>query len=309
MRVLVTGASGHVGGAIARGLIGDGREVVAAGRRLALPPGPVHAVAFDLGAPEADAMLRECGPFDAVVHAAAAVVHDPHDPAVSRVNCLGTQRVVEAAEGWGAQLVYVSGVTVVGRPVRLPVDEDHPVAPPTAYHASKLYGEHLVELARRRGLPAVTLRLTSPAGPGTPQGRIMSVFVSRARSGEPLEVLGEGSRTQDYVDVRDVARAVAACLEGRVDGLFNVAAGRSISNLELAHRCIELHESTSEVRRGGTDPEEGVRWEVSIERAARGFGYAPRCSLDDSIRALSSSPERGLARAIKRSPRREEFRK
>jgi nucleoside-diphosphate-sugar epimerase len=283
---------------------------VSASRRLGLVPGLAGALAVDLAEPGAAGHLRDAGPFEAVVHAAAAVVHDPNDISVSLANCAGTQRVLSLAEEWGVPFAYISGVPVIGLPTRLPIDEDHPTDPPTAYHASKLYGEHLVELARRRRLPAVSLRLSSPVGPGMPAGRILSVFVAAALAGEPLEVAGEGSRAQDYVDVRDAARAVAACLEQGVDGLYNVAAGRCFTNLELARQCIEQLESSAEVRLGSRpDPEEGIRWEISIERAGRRFGYEPRCSLEDSIRAVASSPERRLARAIKRSPRREEFRK
>ena len=119
------------------------------------------------------------------MHAAAAVDHDPAAISVSLANCAGTQSVIAAAERWRATLVYISGVTVIGRPASLPVTEDHSVDPPTAYHASKLYGEHLTTLARRRGMAAASLRLTAPVGPGMPGGRILSVFVERALAGEP----------------------------------------------------------------------------------------------------------------------------
>jgi nucleoside-diphosphate-sugar epimerase len=147
-------------------------------------------------------------------------------------------------------------------------------------------------------------------GPGMPDGRILSVFVRRALAGEPLEVAGEGSRAQDYVDVRDAADAAVACLEAGATGVFNVAAGRAVTNVDLARRCVEVLDSASAVRLGHVpDPEEGVRWEVSIARAAGAFGYEPRRSLEESIAGAAELRERGLATRISRSPRRPEFRK
>jgi len=290
MRVLVTGASGQVGGAIAAHLAAEGHGVVGLSRRSA-ELASIASVQVDIGAPQAADEMAELAPrCDAIVHAAAAVTQDPHDPAVSLTNCLGTQQLISLAERWQAErFVYISGVPVIGRPLHVPVTEEHPPAPLTAYTASKLYGEYLVGLAERRGMSATSLRITAPVGPGTPPHRIVAVFVRRAIAGQALEVLGEGSRRQDYVDVRDVAAAVDGCLGNDARGVFNVARGEAISNLELAHTCVRVLDSSSGVESGARpDPEEGIAWEVSIARAGAELGYAPRHGIEDSIRAVAA---------------------
>jgi UDP-glucose 4-epimerase len=152
-----------------------------------------------------------------------------------------------------------------------------------------VFGEQLTGLVARAGVPAVSLRLTAPVGPGMPEGRILSRFVRRALDGEPLEVAGHGTRRQDYVDVRDIAAAVQACIDRQATGLLNIASGRSTSNLDLARACTETLGSGSPVRLSGLpDPEDGVRWEVSIEKAAAALAYEPRHSLADSIRAVAA---------------------
>ncbi len=296
----MTGATGHIGAAVAQRLTEAGHEAVGLSRSGAA------ALTADISSAADMARVGRERPCEAVVHAAAAIDADPHSPEVSMTNCLGTQRVVELAEHWGsARLVFLSSLPVVGVPRELPVTEDHPVAPPTAYHASKLFGERVVALAARRGTAAVSLRVTSPVGPGTPPGRIFSEFVRRALAGEPLEVAGEGTRAQDYVDVRDVAEATLLALDGPGEGVFNVARGEAVTNADLARRCVAALGSGSEVRLGGRpDPEDGVRWEVSIARAARDLGYAPARSLEDSILAAA-----GRASASSRSPRLPELRK
>lgn len=226
---------------------------------------------------------------EVIVHAAACLDQSLYAPAISLTNGVGMQQMLDLAARWGvASFVYLSSVPVIGRPVQLPVTECHPTDPPTAYHASKLYGEQLLELARREGTPGVTLRLTAPIGPGTPAHRIVAVFVRRALAGEPLELAGTGSRGQDYVDVRDVAAAVEKVLAPPPTGLLNIAAGTCTTNHELAHCCVDALASSSEVRLSGSpDPDDDVRWEVSIAKAEKLIDYRPRCSLAQSITAMA----------------------
>lgn len=289
--MLVTGASGHVGGAIARTLTDEGHDVVGLGRRLTkgnrLLAGALIA---DLGQPGAvDAVAAGQPPCDAIVHAAAALDKDDGSSAIALTNGLGTQQLLKLATAWDVSaFVYLSGVTVIGTPQQLPITEEHPTAPLTAYHASKLFGEHLVAIAARAGLPAVSLRLSAPVGPGMPAGRILSVFVERALEGRPLELAGAGSRRQDYVDVRDVAAAVARSLREVPAGVLNIAAGASTSNRELAQLCVETLASSSEiVHNGFADPEDDIRWEIAIGRAQEAIGYRPAHSLADSIAAVA----------------------
>jgi nucleoside-diphosphate-sugar epimerase len=288
--VLVTGTSGHLGGVIGAHLHEQGHEVVGVSRRLNSSARTVsRAISLDLAsAGAAEAIAAAAAPCDAIVHAAAAIDRDPLAPAITLTNGLGTQQLLALATRWKVEgFVFLSSVPVIGRPVELPITESHPVCPASAYHASKLYGEQLVRLGTTTG---VSLRLTAPVGPGMDERRILPVFVRRALRGQPLEVAGEGSRGQDYVDARDVASAVEAALERRATGVLNVASGRCITNLELARLCLEVIDSNSTVRLSGEpDPEEGVRWEVSTARAERQIGYRPAHPLEDSIAALADA--------------------
>lgn len=296
MRVLVSGASGFVGGALARTLVARGHEVVGLSRR----PGPVPGlyglleanIADTLAAARIVAKLNRC---EAIVHAAAALEDGTQPGRMTLTNCLGTEQLVAVAREWQvSSFVFVSSLPVIGSPRELPITEHHATAPRTAYHASKLYGEQLVCLLCDEGVAASALRLTAPVGPGMPSGRILSVFVQRALAGEPLVVAGHGTRMQDYVDVRDVARATDATLSRRATGVINIASGSCISNLDLARRCVSVLGSNSDVRlSGGDHPEDGTRWEVSVARAREVIDYVPHESLESSITAVAGDHASG----------------
>jgi UDP-glucose 4-epimerase len=104
---------------------------------------------------------------------------------------------------------------VYGRPVRLPVGEDHPVAPASFYAVNKLTLEHYLRvLGGTHGLRSVVFRLSNPYGPFWPAERksygIINQFIARALAGEPITIFGDGSQRRDYIHVDDVSAALLA---------------------------------------------------------------------------------------------------
>lgn len=283
MKVLVTGGTGHIGSAICGHLTSLGWDVVAVSRTGDIRADLAHV---DFG----DRVVRTVERCDAIVHCAANLHKGVRELGLSLVNGLGTQLVIDAAFRTRARcLVYLSSLPVIGRPLSVPVDENHPANPLTAYHASKLYGEHLVRLAQQDSLRTVSLRITSPIGPGTPPGRIFSEFISRARRDEPLVLAGQGGREQDYVDVRDIARAVTQSITANASGVFNVASGRAVSNRDFASRCVSVLKSGSRIEYSGNpDPDEDLAWVISIAKARESFGYEPAFPLEESIEAFAA---------------------
>jgi len=295
MRVFVTGVSGHVGRAITAYLAGKGCYVTGLSRHFRPVLGLSEHVEASLGSESViELICKAVQPCEVIVHAAASLARDGHDSSIALTNCFGTQQIVQLGSIWGCrQLIYTSSVPVIGRPVQHPITEDHPTQPATAYHASKLYGEHLMRLAEDNGCHAASLRLTSPCGPGTPENRILSVFVRRAAGGEAIRLFGRGTRKQNYVDVRDVARAVELCIAKHASGVYNLASAETISNWELARICTQELGSSAEIEHVGTpDPEDGMEWDVSISKACRDLDYWPQFTILDSIQAMAQESQR-----------------
>ena len=161
MRVLLTGATGFVGGNIARSLLAAGHDVRAAMRSssstLGLDDLSVERVSLDLEDPKsADAAVAGC---DGLVHAAAGVwIGRTGRDWMERVNVGGTDNVLRAAANAGVQrVVHVSSCDALGiRTREQPADED--VLPnmewlDCAYVDTKRAAEEVVATLRRRRAP------------------------------------------------------------------------------------------------------------------------------------------------------------
>jgi UDP-glucose 4-epimerase len=209
MRVLVTGGSGYVGSIVCQRLAQE-HEVINFDRRPANEPHGRFLRGDILSSAHLIDAMRDV---DAVVHLAA--IPDPRsDPsdAIMEINVMGTQRVVEAAALGSPRRVVVASSDstygfVFGRgeimPDYLPVDEAHPARPLDAYGLSKLIKEEICRrYTRDTGLETICLRYCWVWNEGT------------YTQLEQLSTLPEAFVGQlwGYVDVRDVAQAIARSL-------------------------------------------------------------------------------------------------
>jgi dihydroflavonol-4-reductase len=221
--VLLTGASGFVGSAIARALLASGYPVRALVRASSLRNNlaglPLEVVEADIGDPHAVAHAMTGVRY--VVHAAADYRLWARDPAaLARTNVEGTRTVMRAALAAGVErIVYTSSVATLASRTdgdagdeTMPLDERAAIG---AYKRSKVAAERIVEtMVVRDGLPAIIVNPSTPIGPRdikpTPTGRII---VEAARGRVPAFV----DTGMNLVHVDDVARGhVDALARGRI---------------------------------------------------------------------------------------------
>jgi len=290
MRVLVTGAGGFIGSAAADYLTASGFDVVGLFRRTPESTSSLQEVVTELGTEEAGNVLTSsCKPCDAIVHTAACLDEQLENEEVTRTNCVGLQQLLQVAREWGVQrFVFVSGVTVIGKPVIHPITEQHPVAPRNVYTCTKHLGEQLVDLAASPQMSTVSLRVTAPVGAGMPTHRILSTFVRQAMQHEQLTLVGKGTRVQNYVDVRDVATAIELSLRSEANGVFNIGGAVSISNRDLAEMCVQLLNSKSGIHVSECEtPDDNLVWDVSSKSAGEVLDYQPAHDIQSSILAVA----------------------
>jgi len=243
MRVLVTGATGLVGSAVAKELLARGhavRVLVRATSKLTNVEGTGAELARGdvLDAASVRAALAGC---DAVVHAAGIARIGGPPAELHSVNVEGVEIVLGVAlEARVTRAVLTSSAAVLGGTKRPAVaDESTPgnaEALGIPYFTSKLLGERAALALAKRGLPVVVVRPSFVLGPGDLLGSSASIVVALARRRVPGWVDGGAS----FCDVRDVAKGhVEALLRGRVGEAY-VLGGHNLEMREMILRTCAL---------------------------------------------------------------------
>lgn len=215
-RVVVIGAGGFVGGAIARALV--------AAR---LPAELLTRREVDLLAPDAAPRLRErLHPTDSVVFISAIA------PAKTAAVLMQNLRMAEAAcqalsDVTPAHLLYISSDAIYADDAN-PVTERSPAAPSTLHGMMHAAREMMLKSAV--AAPFAALRPTLIYGADDPHnGYGPNRFRRQAAQGEPITIFGDGEEQRDHVLVDDVAQLAVAMLRRRSVGALNAATGRSLS--------------------------------------------------------------------------------
>ncbi|MBD8078628.1 NAD-dependent epimerase/dehydratase family protein [Cellulosimicrobium arenosum] len=266
MRVLVTGASGLLGGAVARVLAARGDQVRTFQRRPSGVAG-VEDVAGSLVDPRAVAAAVTGA--DAVVHLAAKVSLTGDPAEFAAVNVDGTRTLLDAAERAGVRaFVQVSSPSVAHLGDSLVGVGAGPADPRRArgeYARTKAAGE-LLALARDGGtLRVVAVRPHVVWGPGDTQ--LVERVVDRAARGR-LPLLGHGAALIDTTYVDNAADGIVAALD-RLGDRTDVVGGRAyvLTNGEPRPVADLL---TGICRAAGVEP---PRWRVpaGLARTAGGM--------------------------------------
>ncbi|MFD7769355.1 NAD-dependent epimerase/dehydratase family protein [Streptomyces sp. NPDC059787] len=227
MRVLLIGANGYIGRFVADRLLADPAvQLTALGR------GDDADVRFDLatGSPGALTRFLDAVHPGVVVNCAGTTRGGARE--LTRHNTVAVATVCEALRrsGCGARLVQIGCGSEYG-PSQLgsSTAEDAVPRPGGPYGVSKLAA---TELVLGSGLDAVVLRVFSPVGPGTPAGsplgRLAEAMRRAMQSGDSELKLGGLGAQRDFVDVRDVARAVHAASLSAAQGVINIGSGRAV---------------------------------------------------------------------------------
>jgi UDP-glucuronate 4-epimerase len=226
--VLITGAAGFIGFAVARRLLADGRAVVGVDdlcaaydpalkeARLAVlrQSGDFTFQQIDLAEQRRAAVLFDDGDFGPVVHLAARAgvrqsLDEPH--AFGAANLTGFLNVLEGCRHRRTgHLVYASSSSVYGTNQRLPYsthdNADHPVS---LYAATKKANEAMAHAySHLFALPATGLRFFTVYGPWGRPDMAMWLFAEAIMQGRPIRLFNHGRMQRDFTYIDDAAEAV-----------------------------------------------------------------------------------------------------
>jgi UDP-glucose 4-epimerase len=323
--VLVTGGAGFIGSELVSQLLAAGQRVVildnlANGSLDNLTEHPRDRFDFVQGDVRDAALLAELMPKVCRVYhlACLGVRHSLHSPRENHaVNAAGTLTLLDVARRAGIErFVYVSTSEIYGTAQSVPMAENHPARPTTAYGISKLAAESYVRAAiERANFPAVIVRPFNAFGPRChhegDSGEVIPRFMLRALAGRPLVVFGDGKQTRDFTYVTDTARGIlmAGMVDAAVGGTFNLGSGIEHNLLDVAMAVARaagvpvptvIHEPAR--------PGDARRLLADSTQARQVLGFQPRVSFEEGLqclvawyRKLGISPETLLEREVLRN--------
>jgi nucleoside-diphosphate-sugar epimerase len=311
-RVVVIGATGHIGSYLVPRLVRAGYDVIAVSRgerapyRDAVEWRSVRRISADRDAEDA------AGTFGARI---AGLRPD----AVVDLICFtpeSAQQLIDALRPTRPLLVHCGTIWVHGRAARVPIGEDEPRTGYGEYGEGKIAVEALLHRETLAGgVPSVVLHPGHISGPGwpviTPAGNLDVEVWRRLATGEPLALPALGMGILNHVHADDVAQAFERALvrPQAIGASFHVVAEQAMTCRGLAagvagwfgrEPVLDLVDWAEFERRVGTEHAAVTRDHIErgiaagIERARSVLGYAPRfTSLDALHEALRGLVERG----------------
>jgi len=313
-RVVVIGATGHIGTYLVPRLVDAGHEVIAVSRgnrgpyRASPQWAAVATVTADREAEDAAgtfgmriAALRADAVIDLICFTAASA-----------------RQLIEALRPSRPLLVHCGTIWVHGPALRVPVTEDEPRTAYGSYGTGKAEIEALLHAETRSGgVPAVLLHPGHISGPGwpviTPAGNLDPATWTALATGQPLALPDHGLGVLHHVHADDVAQAFELALSrpAAIGGSFHVTAEQAMTQRGLAAGAaawfgreavldfVDWEEFASLVGRGNAEVtrEHTVRSiAASIARARDVLGYAPRYTALGALReALAWLADNGQA--------------
>jgi len=284
MTVLVTGAAGFIGAAVAEQLLARGEQVVGVDSlnayydpalkrarlerlqaQTARAPSRWRFHQLDIADGAAMAELFAAVRPQRVIHLAAqaGVRYSLENPgAYVQSNLVGMGHVLEGCRHQGVEhLVYASSSSVYGGNRNLPFAEHQAVNHPVSLYAATKKANELMahSYSHLYGLPATGLRLFTVYGPWGRPDMAPMLFARAILAGEPIRVFNHGQMRRDFTYIDDVVEGVIRCLDkpATANPAFDAAAPDPATSW-APHRLFNI---------GNAQPEELLDFIALLEQA------------------------------------------
>jgi len=306
-RILVTGGAGFLGINLIRYLYERGYELVS------LDLQPFDYPDMQPCVKEVRGDIRNRADVDRamdgvrlVVHGAAALpLYSPEDIHTTDVD--GTRMIFESAQAHGVErVVHVSSTAVYGVPEKHPIYESDAMVGVGPYGKAKIEAEEVCLRFRNGGMIVPIVRPKSFVGPE--RLGVFAMLYDWALEGHNFPVLGNGHNRYQLLDVEDLCEAIRLCLElpaDRVNDTFNIGA-KDFGTIRSDYQAVLDHAGKGKriigtpagpaifalrvLEKLGMSPLYAWVYEtaakesfVSIEKAERQLGYAPKYSNEQAL--------------------------
>lgn len=213
-KVLVTGATGFIGGYIVEELVRRGHEVTGMARK-ATTDGVAGAQIRIADLTDAKSLIVATEGMEAVIHLAAYYTFFGKRELYDEVNVEGTRSLLRACVANGVRrFIYCSSTEAIGPVESPPADEDTPLRPSYEYGRSKVAAEKAVRESTADGIDWTIIRPSGVYGPKNVDDVAYWFITSFAKGSLATKfIVGSGRNLVQFVHVRDVVSAFALALE------------------------------------------------------------------------------------------------
>ncbi len=289
MRIALTGAYGFIG----RNLVDyfHGQDVFTASLTTNSMINP--KLSFELRAQNYKSLVTDTEiikkiqelKIDTLVHCAAITNQNVTQPELYEANVVLTSRLAYlASESKIERFIHLSSIPIVGKPPRNLINELTQVKPATKYHQTKLESEEILGEVGGDKLKKVILRIPAPIGLYMSPDRIVMRIINYIKNGQNPVIYFDGSRVQNYLDIRDLARAIESLDRYDKSNMFLIPGLDSVSNLELAEILIEKSGTKLKVEFSKqVDSANDEKWLIDGTKALNEIGYIPKYGIENSL--------------------------
>ena len=273
-KILVTGGTGFIGSHIADKYLELGHEVIimdnlSSGLNYANPKIKFYNIDIkDLNALEE--IFKQERP-EIVNHHAAMNAWDFYEAEKDKIlfqsDIAGTFNLVFLSIKYRIKkFIFASSAAIYGDhpSEKLPLEEDVHKNPISLYGLSKLTSEQIIVFyGKNRNLNYVIFRYANIYGPRQ-EGGVISSFIKNMLSNRVTKIYGNGSKTRDYVYIKDVIEANVLVLTKDSKDIFNVSTGKETSDLEIynmihrilddPHKPVHVEDRFADIKRSSLHP-------------------------------------------------------
>ncbi len=304
-RVLVTGADGFMGSHLTERLVREGAAVSIYIRGNSISGTVLYTLknlapfektfnkilTGNIASQDAVELIRENNP-EFIFHLAADAYvpnsfHHPRE--VIESNLWGTVNVLEAARKMPKvkRIVCTSSSEIYGTARYAPIDENHPLNPSSPYAASKVSADRTAySYFNTYHLPVSIIRPFNTFGPRHTYD-VIPKFIRLALQNKPLTIHGTGLQTRDFTYVNDMVNAflIMGSHPKAVGQSVNFGTGRDVSIKKTAELILRHSQSASKIIFTPSRTSEVHRLVCDNRLAKKLFGWTPKFSLEDGLRA------------------------
>ena len=269
-RILITGAAGFLGRHVA--MLFREYDCV-----FLLSPGSKGNSAFEgLCYHSVDDLIAAISEVDMVIHLAAFIPYGSMNEPSARLQEVNVELTQQLAKAYaGARWVFASSVSVYGNSNEAVISTSIIATPNNPYGQSKLQAEQIVSRLQN----AAIIRFSSIIGKGMKPVSMIPKWIEHARNEGRIQIWGMGTRTQNYLDVRDAAALVHLLAFSNWKGTALGVSPKQYTNAQVAATIASL--IAVEIEHTAHADERGAAYDDA--NAHKAIGFIPKFDLRESI--------------------------